>query len=140
MNKTTLTIIITSILILVGSTILLSRNSQESEVLGTLNPSEQHQYFWSETCPHCTNVAEFIDTWEGKDSFEMEKYEINESEENRKLFIENGAEICGKPANRLGVPLLITPEGECLSGDTPIIEYLKGLGLGDLSYLQHLAS
>ncbi|MFC1600542.1 hypothetical protein ACFL25_00510 [Patescibacteria group bacterium] len=140
MSKLTFAIVVISIIILTGGVLLLSREGGENQALGTVTSPSQHQYFWSETCPHCANVAEFIKTWEGKEKFEMEKYEVNESGENRNLFIENGTKICKKPANRLGVPLLITPKGECLSGDTSIIEYLKGLDLDNLSYLLHISS
>lgn len=127
MKSTVLTVIVT-LLILFGGVFLLTRNSE-----GETNPTNAlpayHQYFWSETCPHCTNVVEFMDTWESKDIFEMEKFEVNESTENSLHFINLGTKVCKKPRNQLGVPLLVTPEGKCLSGDTPIIDYLKSLEL-----------
>lgn len=133
MSKVTIAIVAVCVIILAGGVFLLTRESGSSQVLNTannastVNSTTQYLYFWSKTCSHCANVAEFMESWEGKDSFEMKKYEINESADNRNLFIENGTKICNKPANRLGVPLLITPDGECFSGDTPIIKYLKQL-------------
>src|SRR3990172_10064582 len=91
--------------------------------------ADSHVYFWSVTCPHCKNVQEFIDGWEGKDKFKVTKYEVNESKENANLFLKTGTDFCNLPKNQLGVPLLITPQGECLAGDVPIIEYLKSLEL-----------
>lgn len=137
MSKVTIAIVAISIIILTGGVFLLTRESDSNQVLSTAKVTNatntpnaadsvtQHQYFWSKTCPHCANVAEFMDTWENKNKFEIEKYEVNESEENRKLFTENGTKICGKPVNRLSVPLLITPDGECITGDSPIIKYLE---------------
>jgi hypothetical protein len=129
MSKITIAIVVISIIILTGGVFLLTREGGENQVLGTVEPPETSQYFWSETCPHCANVAEFMETWEGKDKFEMKKYEVNESSENTTLFLKSGTQICNIPRNKLGVPLLITPEAECFSGDTPIIDYLKNLEL-----------
>ena len=128
MLKTRLIFGIITLVIVAGGVFLLTQNDNNQQKNVNITLPSQHQYFWSETCPHCTNVAEFMDTWEGKDVFEMEKFEVNESEENIMLFMERGTRICKKPTNQLGVPLLVTPEGECYSGDIPIIEYLKKLG------------
>lgn len=129
MKKTIAILGIASAFILMSGVYIFTQNGSGNQVLSEKVPPQFHQYFWSETCVHCANVAEFMNTWEGKDKLEMDKYEVNESEENRKLFIENGADICKIPTNKLGVPLLVTPEGKCFFGDTPIIEYLKGLSI-----------
>ena len=94
---------------------------------------QNYEYYWSETCPHCTNVEEFLEGWE-KDlpaqagKIQMDKFEVNESVKNAQKFIARGT-YCKIPRSKLGVPLLITPEGKCLTGDTSIIEYFKGLVL-----------
>ena len=128
MLKTGFTFGIITLVIIAGGVFLLTRNDSEHESVSK-NLPDYHQYFWSETCPHCDNVNDFMDTWEQSEFFEVEKIEVNESSEKTQLFFESGTQICKTPANRLGVPLLITPEGECFSGDTPIIEYLKKLEL-----------
>ena len=124
-------IILTTLFIIVGG-ILLSTNSQNTSAPSSNSdswlPSSNHIYFWSKTCPHCTKVQEFIDSWDKKDSFQVEKIEVNESKENTKKFLQAGP-LCNIPRGQLGVPLLITPEEKCLSGDEPIIEYLKNLEL-----------
>lgn len=125
MKSIALTVGVT-ILILLGGVYLLTRNNEGESNSTDILPS-YHQYFWSKTCPHCTNVAEFINTWEGKDVFEMEKIEVNESRENSLIFLDRGTKICKIPRSTLGVPLLVTPEGKCFTGDTLIIEYLKSL-------------
>ena len=127
MSKTVLTFGVITILILIAGVFLLTRNDSTTSTPGETTLPESHQYFWSKTCPHCTKVNEFMQTWKGKDEFEMEKIDVNESKENTVLFLDKGTKICKKPASKLGVPLLITPEGRCLSGDVSIIEYLKGV-------------
>lgn len=101
------------------------KNSQPKDEEEVAAPTT-NQYFWSKTCPHCANVAEFIDGWDKKDNFLMEKYEINESSENRLKFYNMGM-FCKISKSELGVPFLVTPDGKCLVGDQPIIEYLKSL-------------
>lgn len=126
MTKTTIAFAVFTILIFIGGVTLLTRNNQYSQ---TPSLPENVEYFWSETCPHCKKVADFIETWEGKDAFEMEKVEINDTNENTMLFLQRGTQVCKIPRNQLGVPLLITPEGKCFLGDAPIIDYLKSLEL-----------
>lgn len=127
MIKTTLTFGVITLIILAGGVFLLTprNNNNQNQITDNESFPENYEYFWSQTCPHCANVAEFMDTWKGKDRFKMEKIEVNESKENTVLFLERGTKICNISANRLGVPLLVTPEGKCFSGDTPIIDYLK---------------
>src|SRR4030043_2252162 len=116
--------IITIIIVVIGVT-LLTKNNQGQNTQVSL--PEYNQYFWSKTCPRCANVAKFMDTWEGKDVFEMEKFEISESRENSLLLLDRGIKICKIPKDELGIPLLVTPEGKCFSGEEPIIEYLKNI-------------
>lgn len=84
-------------------------------------------YFWSKTCPHCKNVNDFMESWEGNGQIALEKLEVNENRDNANLFLSYGTQFCKIPRNQLGVPLWITPEGECLVGDEPIIEHLENL-------------
>jgi glutaredoxin-related protein len=128
MLKTGLTFGIITLVIIAGGVFLLSRDNQEQNLTNETLP-DYHQYFWSQTCPHCDNVNDFIETWEGKGVFEMEKIEINNSNENIMLFLQRGTQVCRIPRNQLGVPLLVTPNGKCLSGDVPIIDYLKSFEL-----------
>lgn len=113
--------------VVVGIVFFVTKKSQSENDQPPIVPTT-NQYFWSKTCPHCSNVAEFIDSWDKKDKFQMEKYEINESSENRLKFY-NGGMFCKISRNELGVPFLVTPNGKCLVGDQPIIEYLKNLEL-----------
>ena len=124
MKKFPLAIGALTIIILIGGIYLFSRNSSE----GAYKKPETPEYFWSETCPHCKNVADFIETWEGKDKFQMNKIEVNSSNENSIRFYQVGS-FCKIPRNNLGVPLLVNTDGKCLQGDEPIIQFLQELDL-----------
>lgn len=116
--------IIATLVILAGGVFMFTRNTSSEEL--TLPAPTTYEYYWSETCPHCKKVNNFFETWEGKDKIQIEKYEINESRDNQSRFVQRGRE-CGIARNQLGVPLLVTPNGACLTGDEPIIEHYKGL-------------
>ena len=84
-----------------------------------------YEYYWSTTCPHCAKVQEFMDSWEGTGKISLDKKEIS-SPANSNLLVRR-ASSCNISVNDVGVPFLFTPEGKCIVGDEPIIEYLKGL-------------
>jgi glutaredoxin len=87
-------------------------------------PVGGYEYYWGDGCPHCKVVAEFLDSWEDKDKVTLTKFETwndaNNAKKLSKVF-----DYCKTPANQRGVPVLFTPDGKCLIGDTPIIEKLK---------------
>ncbi len=124
MTKSSLFFLTATFTIIILGTFFLSKKGNQSNT--NVSPTS-YEYFWSDTCPHCSNVAKFIETWEKKDTFKMEKIEINKSSENTQLFLERGTQICKISRNKLGVPLLVTPEGKCFFGDQPIIEFLKSI-------------
>lgn len=80
--------------------------------------------YTSETCPHCKNVEAFISK---NPSIEKKlgliKKEVTEDVANKKDLVTK-AGICKIDAETIGVPLLYF-KGECISGDTPIIEFLS---------------
>lgn len=83
-------------------------------------------YFWSETCPHCKKVSEFLDTWPHTAQIPMDKKEVSKSRENSEVLVKEAAK-CNISEEGLGVPFLVTPEGKCLEGDEPIINHFKSL-------------
>lgn len=122
MKKIPLVAIIATLAILAGGIFLFSKNTPSP---APLPAPTTHEYFFSPTCPHCTNVNVFIESWDKKDTFQMQKYDVSGTE-NSDLFLGRG-KACGIRPSELGVPLLVTTEGKCLLGDEPIIEYLKNL-------------
>lgn len=121
-KKFPLVIGLATLALIIGGALLFSKNPAPQPSPSPLQPST-HEYFFSPTCPHCTNVAEFMETWNKKETFATQKYDVN-SAENSDLFVARG-KACDIRPSELGVPLLVTPEGKCIVGDTPIIDYLK---------------
>ncbi|MFA5932583.1 MAG: hypothetical protein WCV81_04970 [Microgenomates group bacterium] len=117
-------IVIAVIIVLSGLIFFLSKSTNSSNK-ATLNPNAL-TYFWSITCPHCKNVADFLNTWPNTDKLNLDKKEISEDRTNQVLFTEAGKK-CNIPSDQMGVPLLITPDNKCISGDQPVIEYFKSL-------------
>jgi glutaredoxin-related protein len=103
---------------------------KSSEPTPSPSPTSQgrvvHEYFWSETCPHCANVQSFLDGWEGKEKIFLDKKSVYSNKENSFLLTKR-ASGCGIPANSIGVPFLYTPDSKCIIGDANIIEYFKSL-------------
>lgn len=120
-------ITIVIVILLAGYIFILSRGStnQTDNPPVAVNPGAM-TYFWSVTCPHCKNVADFLASWPNGNKIVLDKKEVSQNKNNAELFTKMGAE-CKIPAEEMGVPLLITKEGKCLSGDTPVIEYFKSL-------------
>ena len=90
------------------------------------SPLTGYEYFWGDGCPHCAVIEEFLATWEGKDKINIEKKEVWKDTGNSRVLGARAA-ACNIPQDELGVPLLVTPEGQCIVGDQPIIEHLKNL-------------
>lgn len=91
--------------------------------------STKINYFWGNGCPHCAVVNDFFESWEGKDKVSLQKYEVWYNDGNAELMAQKAEEICKLTPNELAVPLMILPDGQCLKGDEPIIEYYKSLEL-----------
>lgn len=111
------------IAIMIGAFFFLSKPSTQPT---NLTPSDTLVYFWSVTCPHCKNVADFLETWQNTPKLKMDKKEISQNADNQALFTQQGAK-CDIPSSEMGVPLLVTYEGKCITGDTPVINYFKSL-------------
>src|SRR3989304_6769618 len=117
-----LVIIVVTVFLIAGGVTAFTKKEKQALGLPT-----NYEYYWSTTCPHCAKVQEFLDSWEGKDKLTLDKKEI-ENFANSTLLIKR-ASTCNIPTETVGVPFLFTPEGQCLVGDEPIIEFFKGLAL-----------
>ncbi|MEJ2441639.1 MAG: hypothetical protein P8Y06_01815 [Patescibacteria group bacterium] len=124
MKRFPLIIAVMTVLVILLGIFLFSRKPSGESVASPL-PSN-YEYFWGEGCPHCANVAEFLNSWENANRVEIEKKEVYENQENAKLLLTR-AQSCNLPNNQVGVPFLFTPEGKCLVGDSPIISFFKQL-------------
>ena len=123
MNKTNLGIAIISVVIVLGGIFLFTRPSTSPSL--SLSP-DSYLYFWGNGCPHCKNVDDFLSTWEKKDKINLQKFEVWYDRNNAKLMQEK-SKICNIKPSEMGVPLMITPDGKCLTGDTPIIDVFKSI-------------
>ena len=113
-----------SILIIIGGVLIFSNNSTDNPETTSPPLPDSYEYYWGEGCPHCANVEEFLSTWENRDKVQIDKKEVYNNQDNIGLF-KSRAEFCKLPNNQVGVPFLFTPEGECVVGDTPIINLFK---------------
>lgn len=121
MNKSLIAIIAFTILLLGGGAYIFSKPTVVSEISG-------YEYYWGDGCPHCKIVADFMDTWTGKDKIKITKLEVWNNTKNAAQMNER-AKACNIPRTGMGVPFMVTPEGKCLTGDQPIIELFKSLNL-----------
>jgi glutaredoxin len=121
MNKIGITAIIVTILILFGGASLVSKPKEIPAISG-------YEYYWGDGCPHCKIVQEFFDSWSGKDKIKIEKFEVWNNTKNAELMAVR-AKNCNIIRTEMGVPLLVKPDGTCLTGDQPIIEHYKQLDL-----------
>jgi hypothetical protein len=120
-----LTIIILIMGLLVAGLYFLAKKNEAQLNLG---PATAYEYYWGAGCPHCAVVAEFLDTWEGKEKVKIDKYEVWNNQANFKRMQQRATQ-CNLNKNELGVPLLYTPDGKCYSGDTPIIDVFKSISI-----------
>jgi glutaredoxin len=124
MKRFPLLVGLVSILIIIGGALIFSNDSANNSDTTPPNLPDSYEYYWGEGCPHCANVEDFLNTWENKDRVQIDKKEVYKDQDNIDLF-KSRAEYCNLPNNQVGVPFLFTPEGECVVGDTPIINLFE---------------
>ena len=120
-NKFPLIIGLITLVIVIGGAVLLTKNQPQK-----LSLPENYEYFWKDGCPHCENVAKFLETWDRRDQVKIDKFDIATDRQSQDRMVER-ATYCKLNTTQLGVPLLFTPDGKCFEGDEPIIEFLKKL-------------
>ncbi len=124
MKRFPLLVGLVSILIIIGGVFLLSNNPGDDPQADPPALPDSYEYYWGEGCPHCANVEEFLDAWEHKNRVQIDKKEVYNNQGNIALF-KSRAKYCELSNNQIGVPFLFTPDGECLVGDTPIINLFE---------------
>lgn len=123
MKKFTIIAVVLTLVIVVGGVFLASKGASpnKSYPLPTILT-----YYWGDGCPHCKIVADFMSSWNKKDTVKIDKKEVWNNAANANELRARYT-YCNVPQSQMGVPLLFTPDGKCYSGDTPIIDYLKSL-------------
>ena len=106
-----ISLIIVSILIIAGLTALLIKN-QPAQIL-----------FYSDTCPHCKIVEQYIKDNNIKNYIVFRELEVSTNAANSQLLGKKAAS-CGLPTDSIGVPLFFDGKN-CLVGDQDIIKYFS---------------
>lgn len=106
-----ISLLIIAILIITGLTVLLIKN-QPTQIL-----------FYSDTCPHCKIVEQYISDNGVEKYLVFRKLEVSTNPANAQLLAKKAA-ICGLPTDSLGVPFFFDGKN-CLVGDTDIINYFS---------------
>ena len=76
--------------------------------------------FYSEACPHCQTVENYIDANQVMTRLNLEKKQVNTNIE----AVIAVAQSCHLDLQRLQIPLLWTGK-RCIFGDKPVIQYFK---------------
>lgn len=76
--------------------------------------------FYSDTCPFCQNVNEYIEDNEVRKHFDFLSLEIGNLNNSR--LLDEKALACGIAPNRVGVPFLWVEE-DCLIGEPSIVNF-----------------
>ncbi|MFA5184033.1 MAG: hypothetical protein WC456_00735 [Patescibacteria group bacterium] len=80
--------------------------------------------FYSDSCPHCQVVAEYIDQNGIRERFKFQELEVSRSQANATLLERKARQCDLDTAQGLGVPFFFDGE-KCLMGDQDIIDYFK---------------
>lgn len=104
-------LLIAALLFIVGLIVVLVKN-QPKQIL-----------FYSNTCPHCQIVDEYIKTNKVKDYLVFQELEVSTNPINGQLLAKK-AKTCGLPQDNLGVPFFFDG-ANCYLGDEDIIKYFS---------------
>jgi glutaredoxin len=92
--------------------------------LGRLTNKPEMILFFGDTCPHCKNVENYIQTNNVKSKLNFQELEVFNNADNASLLGEK-AKQCGlDTSNGVGVPFFFDGKN-CIQGDEPIIEFFK---------------
>lgn len=80
-------------------------------------------YFYGEECPHCKDVATFLEENKIAEKVRFEKKEVWHNRANA-AEMDGKAKICGMDEQRIGVPFLFA-EGKCYVGTPEVEGYFK---------------
>lgn len=125
-NKVLIIGIVITLVLIVGGVFLFSSSDANKAKTSPLPLPASIEYYSRIGCPHCENVDAFISTWPKKDTVQITDFETGLNNANAERLIQRSSS-CNIPQNEVGVPMFFTPEGKCIVGDTPIIDYLKSL-------------
>ncbi len=120
MNKKILSIIIAAaVIIAAGGLIFWYLNSPKTQI-----DTSGIILFYSEGCPHCQNVDNFIAQNNVEQKVKFARLEVFNNKDNQKVLLQK-AQACNLPLDQIGVPLL-WDGNTCIVGDQDIIKFFQG--------------
>lgn len=112
MKKSVKTTLLIAALLFIFSLVVILIKNQPKQIL-----------FYSNTCPHCQVVEEYIKDNNVKDYLVFQELEVSTNPLNGQLLAKK-AEICGLPTDNLGVPFFFDG-ASCYVGDEDIIKHFS---------------
>ncbi len=92
---------------------------------GEPQPKEAIIIFYSQNCPHCATVDEYLAANNIAEQIPFQHLEVSSNQANA-LRLAQKAKICDLDTSAIGVPLLWDPATQtCLMGDQPIIGFFQ---------------
>jgi len=117
------------IAVLLFSFFALSQEKDKSQPQANEPTSQENQQssqiilFYGDGCPHCAIVEKYIEENNIKNKISFTQKEVYYNQNNAEE-LQTKAQICGLPANSIGVPFL-WDGSKCIIGDQPIIDFFK---------------
>jgi glutaredoxin len=93
-----------------------------SDIKATATSSGDLILFYSQSCPHCQNVEQYMGDSKIQDKLKIEQKEISNKETANQLL--EKVKACNLNIDSVGVPFLWS-NGQCLVGDEDIINFFK---------------
>ena len=102
------------------------KNIEQSTPAQEQNPDAKIVLYYSNQCPHCKNVEEYIAQNDVENKIEFAQKEVGDNRTNANEMI-GKATLCNIQDKSLGIPFLWDGENgdKCLMGDKDIIEYFE---------------
>jgi glutaredoxin len=97
--------------------------SQPPNISGNAPVAENMVFYYGDGCPHCANVEKYFADNQVAAKITFTKKEVYNNQANRNELIER-ATACGLAKDSIGIPLL-WHDGQCVSGDTDIINFFE---------------
>jgi len=120
MNKKILGFILVAILVVCGAYFWKTKNAPKPT---KSNSNAEIVLYFSDTCPHCKIVDEFLQTNKVAEKVSFIQKEVsNNTEDSKELF--DKAEKCGMPTDSIGVPFLWDGQ-KCYSGQVEVTDFFK---------------
>lgn len=117
-----------------GQDIVSETSQDQSEKERIIKPAEKSKknsdsakdeiiIYHGDGCPRCLNVEKFVEETKIEQKISIEWKEIYKNKSNAKDYVEKAGK-CGLSRNQMVVPFLWDGK-TCLTGDEPIINFLK---------------